>query len=93
MATRVNKLNLQAIVDRLNIITKSPLTPYRTVNGHNVVNAGCFLLSSAYGGYALCRMTEGGGESDIFNQGHMPARQLADLMWAFIRGYEMGASK
>lgn len=93
MATRVNKLNLQAIVDRINLMTKSPLTPYRMVDGHNVVNTGCYFLDGAYGGYSLRRMTEGGGESDILQCGYRSPKELSDLLYAFIRGYQAATDK
>lgn len=93
MATRINVANLQSIVDRINILTKSPLTPYRTVNGHNVVNVGCFFLDGAYGGYSLRRMTEGGGESDVLQCGYRSPKELSELLYVFIRGYELGSNR
>ena len=47
---------------------------------------GVYVLSGAYGGYALHRMHESTGESDVFNMGHIPARQLSELIDVYIRG-------
>lgn len=86
---RITTSHLQAIVDRINRITISPLTPYTQVDGRNVANIGNYHLSGAYGGHSLCRMqTEGGGTSDVFRCGHIPKAQLADRMHAFIAGYD-----
>lgn len=89
MANRTSVIRLAAIVSRINTITKSPQEPYVMVDGKPIPQAGCFLLSSAYGGYSLHRMTEGGGETDIFQVGHVKANELASLMYAFIRGLEI----
>jgi hypothetical protein len=68
-------------------MTKSPAEPYRTVDGKAVANVGNYHISGAYGGYCLHRMVnEGGGARDVFNIGHIPARQLAALMSAYTTG-------
>lgn len=89
MTQRITSRHLQSKVDTLNSMMGKPSEPYqaeRDQAGHLVVNVGTYRLSGAYGGYNLVRMCEGGGESDIFSCGHVPARQLADLMSAYMTG-------
>ena len=82
---RVTVAQLQAVIDRLNRITYSPALPY--VNGK--AQPGCYHLSRAYGGFCLHRMAnEGGGAYDVFSCGHVPARDLANRMHAFIAGLD-----
>ena len=89
---RVTTAHLDAIVARINTMTNSPLTPYASAaSGKYEPQAGCYHLSQAYGGYALHRMsTTAGctGTSDVLSRGHMPKKELAELMYAFIRGLE-----
>lgn len=91
-SNRVTTAHLDAIVARINTMTNSPLTPYASgPNGKYEPQAGCYHLSQAYGGYALHRMsTTAGctGTSDVLSRGHMPKKELAELMYAFIRGME-----
>lgn len=50
---------------------------------------GAYCLSGAYGGVALHKYTNNaGGITDIFNQGHMPKKELYGLMSAYISGIE-----
>lgn len=74
---------LQAVVDRINRMTGSPLTPY--TNGK--ANPGNYHLSGAYGGVCLHRMyNENGGVSSPLSAGHIPKRELLNLMHAYIDG-------
>ena len=87
MSTRITRSFLDAKAATINSMTGSPAEPYRTVDGKAVANKGNYHISGAYGGYSLHRMaTEGGGVSDVFNCGHMPARQLAAIMSAYTAG-------
>jgi hypothetical protein len=87
MTTRITIKHLDAKVATINSMTKSPSEPYRTVNGKAVANKGNYHISGAYGGYCLHRMaTEGGGAHDVFNIGHVSARELAGLMSAYMAG-------
>jgi hypothetical protein len=80
---RITESHLQAIVDRINRITNSPAEPY--VNGK--AQPGNYHISHAYGGVALHRMgNESGGVSSPLSTGHIPKRELANLMQAFISG-------
>jgi len=83
MSNRVTEKQLQAIVDRINRITNSPAAPY--IDGKAQI--GNYHLSHAYGGVSLHRMhNESGGVSSPLSIGHVPKRELANLMWAYISG-------
>jgi hypothetical protein len=87
MTNRITRAFLEAKARTLNGMTKSPLEPYRTVDGKAVANVGNYHISGAYNGYCLHRMaTEGGGVNDVFNCGHISARELAGLMSAYMAG-------
>jgi hypothetical protein len=86
MSERITTATLEAIIARINMLTNSPLRPYEDVAGKYVPQAGCYHLSSAYGGVALKRMSPTGGAVDVLDRGHMPKRELAELMHAYIRG-------
>jgi hypothetical protein len=85
----ITKENLQAVVDRINKTTGSPAQTYTDVNGKLVANIGNYHLSNAYGGYALHRVCNtSGGITDVSNSGHVSKRELYDLMFAYLAGYE-----
>lgn len=89
MQKRVTVSQLDAIVNRINTITGSPLEPYATgPDGKAIPQAGNYHLSGAYSGYSLHRMVPSGGASDVLRCGYVSARELRDLMWAFINGLE-----
>ena len=85
---RVTKKMLEAKVELLNKVTNSP-QEYRTGSNTNI---GHYMLDGAYGGYALHRvMNETGGVNNVFRCGHVPARELAGLVDAYIQGiYDYG---
>jgi hypothetical protein len=83
MQQRVTQAQLQAVVDRINRITGSPMTPY--IDGK--IQVGNYHLSGAYGGVCLHRMhNDGGGVSSPLSTGHIPKRELLALMYAYITG-------
>jgi len=80
---RVTDSQLQVVVDRINRITGSPMTPYTD----GKINIGNYHLSGAYGGVCLHRMhNQGGGVSSPLSTGHIPKRELLNLMHAYIQG-------
>ena len=88
--SRITIAQLQAVIDRLNRITDSPATPY----ADGKAQIGCYHLSRAYGGFCLHRMhNEGGGVSSPLSTGHIPARELLNLMHAYINGIEAGRTQ
>lgn len=71
---------LNAQVARLNkIVLNDPNPSYSTI--------GAFTIDQAYGGVSLHKYTnENGCIDDIFRRGHMPKRQLSELISAFEKG-------
>lgn len=94
MTNRITKSNLNGAIELLNSMTNSPTEPYAKVEGKLVANVGNYHLSCAYGGYSLHHMAnESGGVRDVFSRGHMPARELYELIHAYRRGFELGSAK
>jgi hypothetical protein len=87
MTTRITRTFLEAKARTLNGMTKSPVEPSRMVDGKWTANVGNYHVSGANGGYCLHRTaTEGGGVRDVFDCGHISARELAGLMSAYMAG-------
>lgn len=92
---RVTKSQLQTVVDRINRITGSPMTPYTTnyETGKHTANVGNYHLSGAYGGFCLHRMyNDVGGVSSPLSSGHISKRELLNLMYAYVQGLEHKAN-
>jgi hypothetical protein len=90
MQQQVTQAQLQAVVDRINRITGSPMAPYT----EGKINIGNYHLSGAYGGVCLHRMhNQGGGVSSPLSTGHIPKRELLNLMHAYIMGLSEVAAK
>lgn len=84
---RITRADLDGAVDLLNRIAGTPTRPYRF--GTRTPNIGHYHIDNAYGGWALHQMVnEAGAERDIFNMGHMPARELYNLIHAYRKGME-----
>lgn len=86
---RITEKQLQAVVDRINRETGSPLESWtRGEDGKLRANIGNYHLDCAYSGYGLARhVTDGGGETSVLS-GFMPKRELYEKMHAFLRGIE-----
>jgi hypothetical protein len=83
--TRITEKQLQALCDRINRATGSPMQPW--VDGKAQI--GNYHISFAYGGVNLERMhNEGGGVSCPIGMGHVPKRELWDRMQAYLSGLE-----
>jgi len=95
---RITEKQLQAVVDRINRETNSPMESYtRSVitasNGgntfHTVANIGNYHISFSYGGVSLHRMVStGGGVTDVFRIGRVSKRELYNHMHAFLCGLD-----
>jgi hypothetical protein len=88
---RITRRDLDGVCDRINrgagFDAGTPL--WRRQDGRNIATVGMFYIDGAYGGWALYRMVnEDGGVEDVFNVGHVPARELYGLLHAFIIGKE-----
>jgi len=92
MTNRVTDAQLKLVCDRINKLFGLPKLPYtKTVdvlgNDKYIPNEGVYHLTYAYGGVSLVRMVgTDGAEANVFGRGHMPKRELYDLMHAFITG-------
>lgn len=85
---RITREHLAAVIARINRATNSPSEPYvQGADGRHYAQPGCYHLSGAYGGVCLHQMSnEAGGVRDVFGCGHVPARDLANRMHAFLDG-------
>jgi hypothetical protein len=84
---RITERDLNILLRRLNELTGSPTEYFDKESGS--INIGHFTLSGAYGGWSLQRVvSDGGGVDDIFQVGHVPKRQLYELIHAYIKGIE-----
>tara|TARA_R110000868_G_scaffold327701_1_gene588593 strand:- start:5468 stop:5749 length:282 start_codon:yes stop_codon:yes gene_type:complete len=85
---RITIKDLRAVCARLNRITGSPDTYSSNKPGEPFkANIGNYHISQAYGGYCLHRVhNTGGGVSAPLSSGHIPARELYNLMQAYISG-------
>lgn len=89
MAQRITDKQLQAVVDRINRITGSPMEYMTMTDGKRTINIGHYHISGAYGGVCLHRtMNDDGGVNCPIRQGHIPKRELYERMHAFIAGLE-----
>ena len=76
---RITQKDLEAKVKRLNRIAGFDNPTYSTI--------GAYCLDYAYGGVSLEKyINEHGAVHDIFNRGHMPKRELYELICAFETG-------
>ncbi len=87
---RITKKHIEAKIIYLNRITGHTNEIYRYDDTGRIIggNPGTYCLSGAYGGYALHQMASGGGTGvcDVFNTGHVAARQLSELISAYTLG-------
>ena len=90
MAGRITSKNLENLCEHLNKLTDNPIEPYtKNASGDYDANVGAYLISGAYGGWALHQMdNDKGGERDVLSSGHVPARELFNLIHAYLRGME-----
>lgn len=86
---RITRKDVDGAINYLNRITGNDAEPYRKEGDKWLANKGNFHLSGAYGGHSLHQMSnDDGGIRDIFNCGHVPMRELYDLIHAYIKGIE-----
>lgn len=91
---RITRKDLQAVVDRLNRLVGASLEAYVKEGDKYAAQIGNFHISGAYGGVALHRMVnKSGGVSDVFSRGHMPTRELYELIHAYICGFELASER
>ena len=95
MRSRITKEMLEGLARTINEVTGNPTETYeRGEDGRLYSQIGNYYISYAYRGASLQRMVNtSGGASDVFGWGHMPERELGDLMQAFLRGHEAARVK
>jgi len=88
--SRVTIKNLEFLVERINKLTGSPLTPWERIDGKLQANIGNYHLDQAYGGIKLVRMdTLGGGISIVTRNGYGTKKELYYQLDAIITGLEL----
>ena len=92
MSNRITSKTLDAVVDRINLLTGSPCATYtKSADGKYKANVGNYHIYNAYGKYRLARVTnDQGGTTDVLSTGYVSKRELYSLMHAFIQGYYTG---
>lgn len=91
---RITDKQLDQLATYLNELTGSPLeystrTPQPDGTTKFKANAGHYHISHAYGGVCLHRVVnEGGGVNTPVVHGHVPKRELFNLIHAFIKGLD-----
>ena len=87
---RITVLHLDGIIARINRAAGTPTEPYALgADGRHHAQIGGYHLSRAYGGCCLHQIVnEGGGVRDVFGCGHVPARDLANRMHAYLAGFD-----
>lgn len=86
---RITNKDLEAVCQRINEITGSPIESYVRTDGKCLAQIGNYHIDGAYGGVSLHRMcNQGGGVDEVFGCGHVTKRDLYYRMQAFIRGLE-----
>jgi hypothetical protein len=91
--TIVTQKQLEAVVERINTITKSPIETWkRDKNNKLKAQIGNYHLYGAYGAVALHRIvSDGGGVEEIIHLG--TKRELLNCMWAYISGLTFKAEE
>lgn len=91
---RITDKQLDSLCDYLNELTGSPKTYGDRVaqpdgSTRFTANVGHYHISHAYGGVCLHRVVnEGGGVNTPVVHGHVPKRELFNLIHAFIKGLD-----
>ncbi|MDP3962825.1 MAG: hypothetical protein Q8Q03_03095 [bacterium] len=81
---------LELKAERINTVLKMPLVYCNKEGGGAApykANVGHYHIDGAYGGFSLHQTeNEHGGVRNVFGIGHIPARELFNLMAAFLEG-------
>ena len=81
---RITRKVLDRLAKQLNVLTEAPKSAW--VNGEAQI--GHYYIDGAYGGYSLYRVVnKSGGAMDVFDCGHVPARDLYNRIRAYMRGF------
>lgn len=85
---RIRRKDLDVLVDRINMVTGSPMASYtKTDKMPYKANIGNYYIEGAYGGVKLVRIvSDGGGIENISTGGFGTKRELYNWMQAFLEG-------
>jgi hypothetical protein len=90
---RITRKHLERLADHINRETGAPreywaVKPAQATESNKCkTNAGHYYIDGAYGGFSLERLSNGGGASDVLTTGHVPARELFNLIHAYLAGH------
>lgn len=92
MKRRITRPFVERQLENLNRLTGSPSQPYQNLgDGKGIVlQAGCYHLDNAYGGYSLVRMSLVKGETgttNIGNTGYVSLKLISMYIRMFSEGY------
>ena len=88
---RITLKDLDRAVDLINTHQGTSLETWTKVDGRFVPTAWNYHLSGANGGYALPQHgSSGSGVRDVFQVGHVPKRELYNLLRAYSDGLRAG---
>jgi len=83
---RISLNRLKNKIDFLNHLTKNPKESYTLEDNELIRHSGNYHLCGAYGGWELDQMCKSGGTRSVFNTGHIPKRELYNLICAYVQG-------
>ena len=87
--SRITIAHLEGLVNRLNVLTGSPLTYSSRENGKFKSHVGHYCLDQAYSGVKLQRVVnEGGGVSNPISMGYETKKDAYYIIAAFVAGVE-----
>lgn len=94
MSARYTRRDVEAKTRRLAAMLGIPFGHYvKTGAGEYRPQIGALDVSGAYGGWSVQRLVnEGGGVTDVFGYGHVPARQMCEWLDAACRGIALAES-
>ena len=86
---RINNAHLEAVVSRINEVTKSPLTYADNKTGEKFKsNIGHYHIDKAYGGNKLVRTSNTCGAISDITYGFVSKRELYEKMQSYLSGLE-----
>lgn len=90
MSQRITQKFLEAQAATLNRMSGLSGDLYRKDENGRILGGikGTYLISCAYGGYALHTMCNSTGQKDVFNHGHIAPKELSGLINAYMRGLD-----
>jgi hypothetical protein len=85
--TRIKESDLEAVLKRINLVTKSPLDRWvKKADGGFIAQVGNYHLDFSYGLVALYRVSSESGAVENVLGCLVPKRELYGRMHAYLRG-------